>query len=228
MPTTKAQLLHDIRQMLQYQGDLGLTGLDIPQVSRTAKPEVATASKAQAMRALQKHVGPDCGRCKLCSHRTSVVFGAGNIEAQLMFIGEAPGRDEDLQGIPFVGEAGKLLDRMIVAMGYARSHVYIANVIKCRPPRNRDPEEDEINTCILFLHEQIRIIQPRLIVTLGRIATQALLQTTTSISKLRGRFVHYQNIPLMPTFHPAYLLRNPADKRLVWQDLQAVMEKLKQ
>lgn len=167
-----------------------------------------------------------CARCKLGRTRTSIVFGTGNQDARLMFIGEAPGRDEDLQGEPFVGEAGRLLDRMIAAMGQSRQSVYIANVVKCRPPRNRDPEADEIMACEPFLRRQIAAIQPEVVVVLGRFAAQTLLCDKTPISRLRGQWRQYGQTKVMPTFHPAYLLHNPGDKKLVWQDLQQVMAQL--
>lgn len=168
----------------------------------------------------------DCTRCKLCKGRTNIVFGVGNPRAKLMFVGEGPGRDEDLQAEPFVGEAGKLLNRMIIAMGLKRSEVYIANIVKCRPPRNRDPEPDEVEACEPFLRRQIAAIKPDVLVALGRYAAQTVLRDSTAISRMRGKWREYEGIALMPTFHPAYLLRNPADKRLVWQDLQDVMRRL--
>jgi DNA polymerase len=152
------------------------------------------------------------------------VFGVGNPSAELMFVGEGPGADEDVQGEPFVGRAGQLLTKMIEAMGFARSQVYIANVVKCRPPGNRDPEPDEIEACEPFLKAQIAAIRPRVIVALGRFAVQTLLRDTTPISRQRGRWREYEGVKLMPTFHPAYLLRNPAEKKPAWDDLQLVMK----
>jgi DNA polymerase len=169
----------------------------------------------------------DCHRCKLCEGRTNIVFGTGNPNAELMFVGEGPGQDEDLQGEPFVGRAGALLTDIITkGMGLARSDVYIANVVKCRPPGNRNPEPDEIVACEPFLHRQIAVIRPRVVVTLGTFASQCLLKNRTPISKLRGHWHDYRGVPVMPTFHPAYLLRNGGDKRLVWSDIKLVMEKL--
>ncbi|MEO1173035.1 MAG: uracil-DNA glycosylase [Myxococcota bacterium] len=168
----------------------------------------------------------DCTRCKLHRGRTQIVFGVGDPDARLMFIGEGPGRDEDLQGEPFVGRAGQLLTRMIAAMGLRRENVYIANIVKCRPPRNRDPEPDEVEACEPFLKAQIAAVRPEVIVTLGKYAAQTLLQQKTPISRLRGTWTEYEGTALMPTFHPAYLLRTPAEKRPVWQDLQAVMKRL--
>jgi uracil-DNA glycosylase family 4 len=166
----------------------------------------------------------DCTRCKLHGGRTRLVFGVGDPSAQLMFVGEGPGADEDQQGEPFVGRAGQLLTKMIEAMGFARSDVYIANVVKCRPPGNRDPEPDEIQSCEPFLQAQIAAVRPRIIVALGRFAVQTLLRDTTPISRQRGRWREYEGVKLMPTFHPAYLLRNPAEKKPAWEDLQLVMK----
>jgi len=165
----------------------------------------------------------DCTRCKLHKGRTKIVFGTGNPNADLMFVGEGPGRDEDLSGEPFVGRAGKLLTDMIKAMGLERADVYIANVVKCRPPENRLPEKDEIATCSPFLMRQIDAIKPKVICTLGSCSAQTLLQTAQGISKLRGEWFDFRGTKLMPTYHPAYLLRNPAAKPEVWKDLQKVM-----
>ena len=165
----------------------------------------------------------DCKRCKLCSGRKNLVFGVGNPKARLVFVGEGPGAEEDNQGIPFVGAAGQLLTKMIAAMGYVRDEVYICNVVKCRPPGNRNPEPDEIAACQPFLEAQLGAIRPSVIVTLGKFAAQTLLRTDTPITRLRGQWREYVGIPLMPTFHPAYLLRNPAEKKSAWTDLQAVM-----
>lgn len=165
----------------------------------------------------------ECTRCKLSKGRTKIVFGAGSPKAQLMFVGEGPGRDEDLSGEPFVGRAGKLLTDMIKAMGLQREDVYIANIVKCRPPDNRQPEQDEVAACSPFLMRQIDVIQPKVICTLGNTPTQTLMQTTQGISKFRGEWFEFRNAKLMPTYHPAYLLRNPAAKADVWKDLQKVM-----
>lgn len=172
-----------------------------------------------------------CTRCKLAREgRTNIVFGEGNPAADLMFIGEGPGRDEDIQGKPFVGRAGQKLNDIIIAMGLTRDDVYIANIVKCRPPENRNPEPDEISSCIPFLDQQISIIRPKVICSLGAISAHTLLDTKTPISKLRGNFHDYKGTPLMPTFHPAYLLRNytPQTRKLVWEDMQKIMEKLKE
>jgi DNA polymerase len=171
----------------------------------------------------------DCTRCKLSGGRANLVFGEGAARADLMFIGEAPGADEDRLGRPFVGRAGELLDRMISAMGLARADVYIANVCKCRPPNNRDPEVDEVAACRPFLLAQVRAIEPKVVVSLGRVATQTLLATDERISKLRGRWQRHPELAMqvMPTYHPAALLRNPTLKRPVWEDLQQVMALLR-
>lgn len=189
---------------------------------------------------LREEIG-DCQRCRLCQKRTHIVFGVGNPSTDLMFVGEAPGRDEDLKGEPFVGRAGQLLTRIIEAMKLKRSEVYIANVLKCRPPENRNPAPDEIQTCEPFLLKQVEIIQPKIIVCLGTFATQTLLQTDTKIGGLRGRFQAWPSaivkasfettlleasIKVMPTYHPAFLLRNSNMKRPVWEDMQKVMEEL--
>ena len=172
---------------------------------------------------LREFIG-DCTRCKLAPRRTNLVFGVGNPDAQLMFVGEAPGADEDARGEPFVGRAGQLLTDIIErGMGLSRSDVYICNVIKCRPPDNRNPEPDEVASCEPFLFRQIEIVRPRAIVGLGTFAVQAVLKVKTPISKMRGQWQDFRGIRFMPTFHPAYLLRNPGDKRLVWADIQEVM-----
>jgi DNA polymerase len=167
-----------------------------------------------------------CQRCRLGRTRTNLVFGTGDPEADLMFIGEAPGRDEDLQGEPFVGAAGQLLTRMIAAMGLDREQVYIANIVKCRPPRNRDPAPDEIEACERFLRQQIDQIQPSIIIALGSYASRTLLRSGSGIKRLRGRWHRYHDVPLMPTYHPAYLLRNTGAKREAWHDLKLVMAEM--
>jgi uracil-DNA glycosylase family 4 len=169
-----------------------------------------------------------CSLCPLSDQRKNIVFGAGNPQARLVLVGEAPGHEEDETGVPFVGEAGKLLEKILIAMHLSREEVYISNVLKCHPPGNRDPHPDEITACEQFLKQQLVLIQPELIITLGRFATQTLLKTTEPIGKLRGQWFEYEGIPLMPTFHPAYLLRNPAGKKPVWEDMQQVMQRLSQ
>jgi len=176
---------------------------------------------AAGLQLVREELG-DCKRCKLCTTRTNIVFGVGNPDAHLVFVGEAPGADEDAQGEPFVGKAGQLLTKMIEAMGYARGDVYICNVLKCRPPGNRNPEPDEVASCEPFLKKQLGAIRPRIIVALGKFAVQCLLRDDSPISRLRGNLRTYEGIPLMPTFHPAYLLRDPSKKKLAWDDLKAV------
>jgi uracil-DNA glycosylase len=186
-------------------------------------PEAGAASLEE----LRAEIG-DCRRCKLCSGRTHIVFGVGNPHARLMFVGEGPGRDEDLQGEPFVGRAGQLLNDIITkGMGLKREDVYIANVVKCRPPDNRNPEPDEVAACEPFLKKQIDLVRPQVIVGLGKFAVQSLLQSKAPITKVRGIWHRYHGIKLMPTFHPAYLLRNPADKKLVWEDIKKVIKELR-
>jgi uracil-DNA glycosylase len=177
------------------------------------------------LRAIRDELG-ECARCKLGAGRTTLVFGVGNPAAELMFVGEGPGADEDREGEPFVGRAGQLLTRMIEAMGYRREEVYIANVVKCRPPNNRNPEPDEIEACEPFLRAQIAAVRPKVIVALGKFAAQTLLRDTTPITRLRGRWMSYEGVRLMPTFHPAYLLRSPEEKKKAWEDLQLVMREL--
>ena len=180
------------------------------------------ASPADALAAIRADIG-DCTRCKLHRlGRTQVVFGVGNPAADLMFVGEAPGGDEDIKGEPFVGRAGQLLTKIIEAIDLKREDVYIANVIKCRPPQNRNPEQDEVDTCEPFLFRQIDVIHPKVIVALGTFAARALLRTLDPISRLRGRVFEYRGAKLVPTFHPAYLLRNPSSKREVWEDMKLV------
>jgi DNA polymerase len=197
------------------------------QPAPAARPVSFSKSPADALAAIRADIG-DCTRCKLHTlGRTQVVFGVGNPSADLMFVGEAPGGDEDIQGIPFVGRAGQLLTKIIEAIDLSRDDVYIANVIKCRPPQNRNPEPDEVETCEPFLFRQIDVIQPKVIVALGKFAAQALLRTDAPISRLRGRVFDYRGAKLIPTFHPAYLLRNPASKREVWEDMKVVRNLLK-
>jgi uracil-DNA glycosylase len=181
----------------------------------------------ETMQALRAHIG-DCTRCKLARcGRTQIVFGVGNPTADLMFVGEGPGRDEDLQGEPFVGRAGQLLTEIITkGMKLRREDVYIANVVKCRPPENRNPEPDEIAACMPFLTRQIELVAPKVIVALGKFAAHTLLDVKTPIMRLRGTWQNYRGVKVMPTLHPAYLLRTPGDKRLVWEDIKLVMAEL--
>jgi uracil-DNA glycosylase len=190
-------------------------------------PVSFSRSAADALAAVRADIG-DCTRCKLHAQgRKQIVFGVGNPDADLMFVGEAPGADEDQQGIPFVGRAGQLLTKIIEAIGLSRDDVYIANVIKCRPPGNRNPEPDEVETCEPFLFQQIDLIKPKVIVALGKFGAQTLLRTLDPISRLRGRVYDYRGAKLIPTFHPAYLLRNPSSKREVWEDMKLVKSLLK-
>jgi DNA polymerase len=188
--------------------------------------DTTAGAHANSLEELRAAIG-DCQRCKLCSGRTHIVFGIGNPRAKLMFVGEGPGRDEDLQGEPFVGRAGQLLTDIITkGIGIKREDVYICNVVKCRPPENRNPEPDEVAACEPFLKKQIELVRPEIIVGLGKFAVQTLLKSNAPISKLRGKWHSYCGIKLMPTFHPAYLLRNPADKKLVWEDIKQVIKEL--
>ncbi len=177
------------------------------------------------LEAVRKELG-DCTRCKLSSGRTHIVFGSGNPKAKLMFVGEGPGEEEDRQGLPFVGRAGQLLTKMITAMGLSREEVYIANIVKCRPPNNRPPQPDEISSCQPFLIKQIETIHPKIVCALGTFAAQTLLSTKVRISDLRGQFHDFHGIKVLPTFHPAYLLRNPGEKKKAWEDLQKIMQEL--
>jgi DNA polymerase len=225
-----------LAEHLRFAQELGVTGISRDpgwrQRSRVRLqadprevegPVIIPLTPADALAAVRADIG-DCTRCKLHTlGRTQVVFGVGNPNADLMFVGEAPGADEDVQGIPFVGRAGQLLTDIIEkGLKMPRSEVYIANVIKCRPPQNRNPEPDEIETCEPFLFRQIDVIKPKVIVALGKFGAQTLLRTLEPISRLRGRVFEYRGSKLIPTFHPAYLLRNPSSKREVWEDMKLV------
>ena len=231
IPPEAAEVAAEAMRHLWWLRDAGVREVSLAAVPRPAGPASPAAAHAlsdkgcgsEPLLAIRSRLG-DCTRCKLHGGRTRLVFGVGNPSAELMFVGEGPGADEDLQGEPFVGRAGQLLTKMIEAMGFARSEVYIANVVKCRPPGNRDPEPDEIAACEPFLKAQIAAIRPRVVVALGRFAVQTLLRDTTPIGKQRGRWREYEGVRLMPTFHPAYLLRNPAEKKPAWEDLQLVMK----
>jgi len=230
-------LVRDVRTALSWRQRAGAYAVSA-QPMAVAASEPATANGEPADRAPEHTHSPpttlaqvraalgDCQRCKLAPSRHSIVFGVGAESAPLMFVGEAPGAEEDRRGEPFVGAAGQLLDKMIEAMGWTRDTVYIANVLKCRPPGNRDPEPDEVAACEPFLARQIEVIRPRIIVTLGKPATHLLLKTSAPISALRGRFQEYRGIRVMPTFHPAFLLRQPARKRDTWSDLKQVIGEL--
>ncbi len=192
-------------------------------IAAVASPELV-ASHGATLEEVRSALG-DCKRCKLCSGRKQIVFGTGNPRAELVFVGEGPGEEEDKQGIPFVGAAGQLLTKMIEAMKFSRDSVYICNVVKCRPPGNRNPEPDEIQACEPFLKSQLAVIKPKVIVALGKFASQTLLRVDTPITRLRGQWRSYEGIDLMPTYHPAYLLRQPDEKKKAWMDLQEVMRK---
>lgn len=245
-------LLEDIKTHLEYQKMMGVTEIpkDVgatlrgrPKMEGTeALPYTKTSKNSEenqkALDEIKKDIG-DCKRCKLCKERNKIVFGVGDPCAELMFVGEGPGADEDEQGIPFVGRAGQLLTKIIQAMGMERKDVYIGNIAKCRPPNNRNPEPDEIETCMPFLVQQINVIKPKIIVALGAVAAKAMMQTEVPISKLRGKLLDWppapltrnsqpgtHNCKLIPTYHPAFLLRNPNMKRPVWEDMQKVMKEL--
>jgi DNA polymerase len=204
--------------------EAGLAAEEVPAGSG-ADPVIEGAARGRSLAVVREELG-DCTRCKLSETRKNIVFGLGAERTPLMFVGEAPGQEEDRRGEPFVGAAGQLLDKMITAMGWTRDTVYIANTLKCRPPGNRDPQPDELDQCLRFLHAQIAAIEPRIIVALGRPAAQVLLQTSAPISALRGRFRALGAIQVMPTFHPAFLLRKPERKRDAWSDLKQVITAL--
>lgn len=221
-----AQLLTVLAQVsehLSFYRGFGVDGMLCGPAPVPPPPQPAVTLPPPTLETIWEHL-KGCQRCKLHRGRTQIVFGAGNPQADLVFVGEGPGEHEDLEGKPFVGKAGELLTRIIAAIGLRREDVYITNIVKCRPPQNRDPEPDEIAACEPFLRQQLECIQPKIICALGRFAAQTLLQTEVSISKLRGRFHDYHGIKLMPTYHPAYLLRNPDDKRLVWEDMQLIQK----
>ncbi len=208
-------------EFLRYRRDLGWTDCpDLPD-----DPPSGPGSEPETLEGLAEYL-VDCTRCPLSERRKKVVFGEGSPSARLLFVGEGPGAEEDRSGRPFVGQAGRLLDGMIAALGLERRQVYIANVVKCRPPRNRDPQSEEMAVCSSFLHRQIDLIGPEAIVALGRIAARHLTGSDGSMGSLRGRWGQFRGIPLMPTYHPAYLLRSPLEKRKVWDDLKMVAEKL--
>ena len=227
-------LVRSLAERVRVDGELGkpLSYLAPGRGAATAaapKPAVPSriGGKAAALEKARAELG-DCGRCDLHRLRHRIVFGEGSADAELVFVGEAPGADEDDQGRPFVGRAGQLLTKIIVAMGLKREEVYICNILKCRPPENRDPLPAEIAACEPFLIRQIEAIRPRVICALGGFAAHTLLKTEAPITVLRGRFHSYRGIPLMPTYHPAYLLRNPGAKKQTWEDVQAIMKVLRE
>ncbi|MCK4536125.1 MAG: uracil-DNA glycosylase [Desulfuromonadales bacterium] len=227
------EALGSVRSQLEYLRDLGEETLprpasikDLPVCSPGQDPVSAAGHcRLETLEEIRAELG-DCCRCGLGNSRNQLVFGAGNPVARLVLVGEAPGREEDRRGEPFVGEAGQLLDRILLAMGLSRSDVYICNLLKCRPPDNRDPLPEEIEACESFLIRQLAAIGPQVIIAMGRFAAQNLLRSKLPIGRLRGNWHSYQGIPLMPTFHPAYLLRNPSGKRDVWEDMKQVIQRL--
>lgn len=219
------ECLLSVKTYLNYQKMLG--NIFLPRGKETAilNKNISKREKELLLACLREEIG-GCTRCKLHNGRTNLVFGEGNPGAELMFVGEGPGFEEDQQGRPFVGRAGQLLTKIIEAMGLKREDVFICNVVKCRPPENRNPEKDEISSCEPFLLRQIDIIRPKVIVCLGTFSAQLLLSTEEKISTLRGKFYDFHGTKLIPTYHPAFLLRNPAMKRPVWNDMQLVMKEL--
>jgi len=225
------KLVADVRNYIELEKESGLNEFMVKQslkdkANQSGIEQTLTVDKKQALAEL-KEEAKACSECALSESRRNLVFGEGNSDASLMFIGEAPGLQEDIQAKPFVGKAGALLTKIIEAMGFKREDVYIANCLKCRPAQNRNPLPSEIIACREFLMRQIGIISPKAICSLGKFASQTLLMTEDSITRLRGKFCNFDNIKVMPTFHPAYLLRNPQDKRLVWEDMKKIRDYLK-
>jgi uracil-DNA glycosylase family 4 len=249
MPEDRQFYFTQLKERLQYYKEMGIDGLSVraslenaaaavpnEEIFRPAPVSDSVIVKrpsslfelpldqqpsGESLEHIRADLG-DCRRCKLCSGRTNIVFGSGSSEAKLVFVGEGPGADEDAQGLPFVGAAGQLLTKIIEAIQLTRDQVYICNIVKCRPPSNRTPEEDEIAACSPFMFRQIESIRPRVICCLGAVAAQTVLGTKTAVGKLRGRFHDYRGIQVMPTWHPAYLLRNPNAKRDVWDDVKKI------
>ena len=217
--TELRKVVQDVRSYLEAQRELGLEFADVKW------PESPAPVRPLTLVEVREELG-ECTRCKLHRHRTQIVFGVGNPKADLVFVGEAPGADEDAQGEPFVGRAGQLLTKIIQAMGMQREDVYICNIIKCRPPNNRTPETEEILACQPFLVKQLQAIRPRFICALGGPAAQTLLRTKEPISRLRGKFHDFHGIPLLPTYHPAFLLRNPHEKKTVWEDMKLLLREM--
>ena len=214
MKRNSEDILELTRAFFTHQGELYGRELIL-----SHSDSMADVSASNGLEAYRRSI-QECQKCSLARTRKHFVFGAGNPDAQLMLIGEAPGREEDLQGEPFVGQAGQLLDKILAAIGFQREEVFIGNVLKCRPPQNRDPLPEEIVLCMPYLLEQVSIIQPKMILALGRVAAQTLLDSTDAMARLRGKTHDFQGIPLMATYHPAALLRNPQWKRSVWEDVQ--------
>jgi len=224
-------ILSGLESRLEFMAEIGADFVLVPgsqAAEQSASSPPQSSDKAEVLGSLREKI-LSCRLCPLSAGRIQAVPGEGNIDSRLMFVGEAPGRDEDIQGRPFVGRAGQLLTRIIEAMKFKREDVFIANVVKCRPPENRTPQRDEIETCRPYLLTQVRTIQPRVIVTLGKVSTDFFCPSGLAMGELRGRFLEFEGIPVMPTFHPAYVLRNEGKsevKRLVWQDMQKVMSLL--
>lgn len=225
--TDLPKLIQDLKQNLQHYRQLGLEWIPGGKATAAMAAPAAKLQNTKTLEEIRAEIG-DCKRCRLCESRTHIVFGVGNPQGKLMFVGEGPGRDEDIQGEPFVGRAGQLLNKIIEAMGMKRSDVYISNIVMCRPPENRAPLPDEAETCIPFLHQRIEAIRPEIIVCLGSVAMQYLLQTDQKITRVRGEWQEFQGIKVMPTYHPAFLLRNPEMKKYVWEDMKKVMAALKE
>jgi DNA polymerase len=219
MDETMNELISDLKTYLEYLKGMGIVSFLISKNNseKTTRSEILTLAQ------VREELG-NCKRCKLHQTRKTIVFGEGNEKATLMFIGEGPGYDEDVQGKPFVGRAGQLLTKIIESIHRSREEVYIANIIKCRPPQNRNPEPDEILSCHPFLMKQIRVIQPKIICALGTFSAQTLLQTDAKITALRGKLYDLEGIKVIPTYHPAFLLRNPEKKRDVWEDMKIIVE----
>ncbi len=220
--------LAEIHNSLRFLADQGCRGFDCSgqSLAKLDKWGQEPQCFSETLEDIAADLG-NCRRCRLANERTCIVFGEGDPRAKLVFVGEGPGFEEDRQGKPFVGAAGQLLTRIIEAIKLSRSQVYICNIIKCRPPDNRNPEPDEVAACEPFLKKQIDLVRPMIIIGLGKFAVQTLLQSKVPITKLRGNWHRYHGIKVMPTFHPAYLLRNPADKKLVWEDIKKVIQELR-
>ncbi len=221
MNENMSELISDLKTYVEYLKEMGVTSLPVMEnlPERAVRPGISTLAD------VRKELG-DCKRCKLHQTRRTIVFGEGNEKASLMFIGEGPGYDEDVQGRPFVGKAGQLLTKIIESINLSREEVYIANIVKCRPPQNRNPEPDEIESCSPFLMKQILVIQPKIICALGTFSAQTLLKTDTKITALRGKVCDVDGIKVVPTYHPAFLLRNPERKREVWEDMKKIADLL--
>ena len=220
-------LLRSLREYIHYMISSGVHEMPFTPGEPVSCDEIASAENKVVHRLEEiRRKMRDCTRCKLSHYRTNIVFGEGNPSADLVFIGEAPGEEEDRQGRPFVGRAGQLLTKIIGAMGLERQDVYICNILKCRPPQNRNPKQEEMETCEPFLIKQIEAIRPKVICALGTFAARRILQTDVPITVLRGKFHEFRGVRVMPTYHPAYLLRNPDAKKQVWEDIQLIMKVL--